>query len=142
MDPRQVAIITFPPGLKRLQYKGAVLAHKEQIRMKITEGEKNGIAVFELDGRIDSEGAVELDEVLQKAVDAGKYKMVLDMSKVQYINSAALRTLADIITRNREHNGDLRLAALPPKVRRVLQIVGFDKFSSLHDSVDSALADF
>ena len=42
--------------------------------MKITEGEKNGIAVFELDGRIDSEGAVELDEVLQKAVDSGKYK--------------------------------------------------------------------
>lgn len=110
--------------------------------MKITESARDGIALFVLEGRIDSEGAVQLDDKLQAAVEEGKYKMVLDMSQVQYINSAALRTLADIITKNREHGGNLVLAALPPKVRRVLQIVGFDKFSAIHDTVDSALTEF
>ncbi len=110
--------------------------------MNITEREENGITIFELDGRVDSEGAVKLDDVLQASLTAGKYKLVLEMSRVQYINSAALRTLADIITRTQEHDGDLKLVALQPKVKRVLQIVGFDKFSSIYDSLDSAVAAF
>lgn len=110
--------------------------------MNITEREENGITIFELEGRVDSEGAVQLDDVLQGSLKAGKYKLVLEMSQVQYINSAALRTLADIITQTQEHNGDLKLVALQPKVKRVLQIVGFDKFSSIYDSLDSAAAAF
>jgi anti-anti-sigma factor len=110
--------------------------------MNITEREDNGILIFALEGRIDSTGAVELDEALQTAVREGSNKMILDMVQVQYINSAALRTLADIITKTRAQGGDLKLAALTPKVKRVLQIVGFDQFSAIHDTVADALADF
>ena len=110
--------------------------------MVITERDVNNIKVFKIEGRIDSQGAVELDNALQTAVVEGQYKLVLDMGQVQYINSAALRTLADIITKTRERDGDLRLAHLTPKVERVLKIVGFDKFSSIHDSVDDALKGF
>jgi anti-anti-sigma factor len=83
-----------------------------------------------------------LEETLRAGVQGGQHKMALDLSNAQYINSAALRTLADIITQNRAKGGDLKLAALQPKVRRVLQIVGFDKFSSIHDTLEAALADF
>lgn len=110
--------------------------------MTITEREENGIIVYVIEGRVDSAGAVELDETLQEAVSKGHYKLVLDMSQVQYINSAALRTLADIITQTRAKDGDLKLAALTPKVKRVLQIVGFDRFSAMPESVADALASF
>ncbi|MBN2303951.1 MAG: STAS domain-containing protein [Anaerolineae bacterium] len=110
--------------------------------MNIIEREENGVLIFTVEGRIDSNGAVELDEALQTAVREGNHKMVLDMVQVQYINSAALRTLADIITQNRAQGGDLKLAALTPKVKRVLQIVGFDQFSDIHDTVAEALAGF
>lgn len=110
--------------------------------MKITTREDNGITIFSLEGRVDSEGAVQLDDVLQSSLDNNNFKLVLEMSQVQYINSAALRTLADVITRSQEHNGDLKLVALQPKVKRVLQIVGFDKFSSIYDTIESATADF
>jgi anti-sigma B factor antagonist len=110
--------------------------------MNITERVENGITVFVLEGRIDTEGAVDMDLALQAAVSEGKHKMVLDMAEVRYISSAGLRTLADVFTKNREAGGDLKLAALNPKVTRVLRIIGFDKFFSIYDTLEAAMADF
>lgn len=110
--------------------------------MNIMESDHNGVTVFDLDGRIDTQGAVDIDLALQAAVSAGKYNMVLDMAKVDYISSAGLRTLADVLTKNREHGGDLKLVGLNRKVLRVLRIIGFDRFFSLYDTVEAALADF
>lgn len=110
--------------------------------MNITESQQDGITLFALDGRIDSDGAAELDQTLQTAVARGRYKLVIDMSEVKYLNSAGLRTLADILTQTRTHNGDLRLVALSPKVERVFRIIGFDKFFEEYASVEDALANF
>lgn len=110
--------------------------------MNITEREQDGVTIFSLDGRVDSEGAVDLDLALQTATSEGKYKLVLEMSEVRYINSAGLRTLADILTQVKEQNGNLKLVNLNPKVRRVFQIIGFDKFFDIHDTVDDAVTAF
>jgi anti-sigma B factor antagonist len=110
--------------------------------MNITEREQNGVTIFTLDGRVDSEGAVDLDLALQTATSEGKSKMVLVMSQVRYMNSSGLRTLADILTQNRKSGGDLKLVNLHPKVQRVFQIIGFDKFFSIYATVEEALASF
>ena len=110
--------------------------------MNIREREEQGVTVYDLEGRIDTEGALDLDMALQAAASAGKHKMVLDMSQVGYISSAGLRTLADILTRNREAGGDLKLVGLNRKVLRVLRIIGFDKFFSIYDALEAALAEF
>lgn len=110
--------------------------------MNIIERDQNGISVFELDGRVDTQGALDMDLALQAAAAGGKNKMVLDMAKVGYISSAGLRTLADLLTKNRESGGDLKLVALNRKVLRVLRIIGFDKFFSLYDTLEAAIADF
>lgn len=110
--------------------------------MNITEREQAGVTIFVLEGRVDSEGAVDLDMMLQAGTADGKYKMILDMSQVRYINSAGLRTLADILTQNKANGGDLRLVNVNPKVRRVLQIIGFDKFFGIYETLEEALADF
>jgi len=110
--------------------------------MNITQRDEKGVTVFMLEGRVDTAGAEEMDQALQAAVAQGKYKMVLDLGQVSYISSAGLRTLADIVTRNREAGGDLKLVALNPKVLRVLRIIGFDRFFSIHDTIEQALADF
>jgi anti-sigma B factor antagonist len=110
--------------------------------MNITEREQNGVTIFTLEGRVDSEGAVDLDLALQTASSEGKNRMILDMCQVRYINSAGLRTLADILTQNKASDGDLKLVELNPKVMRVFQIIGFDKFFSIYDTAEQALADF
>ncbi len=110
--------------------------------MNITEREQNGITIFNLEGRVDSEGAVDLDLALQTATAEGHYRLVLEMSQVRYINSAGLRTLADVLTQAQAQEGDLKLVDLNPKVKRVFQIIGFDKFFSVYETIDEAVADF
>ena len=110
--------------------------------MNIAERAENGVTVFVLEGRIDTQGAVEMDKALQAAVAQGKHKMVLDMTGVRYISSAGLRTLADVLTKNKQANGDLKLAALNQRVMRVLQVIGFDNFFSIHEAAQDAIADF
>ena len=110
--------------------------------MNISERVENGVTVFVLEGRIDTEGAVEMDQTLQAAVSQGQHKMVLDMASVRYISSAGLRTLADVLTKNKQAGGDLKLVALNQKVVRVFQIIGFDKFFAVYDTSEAAIADF
>lgn len=106
--------------------------------MKIEQREENGIHVFVMEGRIDSAGATEMESVLQKAMSKGASKLIVDMANVQYMNSAGLRTLADILTQSRARGGDLRLVALNPKVERVFKIIGFDRFFETYESVEAA----
>ena len=110
--------------------------------MNIIERDQNSVTVFTLEGRVDTQGAVDMDLALEAAVSGGKHKMVLDMAQVNYISSAGLRTLADVVTKNREAGGDLKLVAVNPKVMRVLRIIGFDRFFTLYDTVEEAIADF
>jgi anti-anti-sigma factor len=110
--------------------------------MEIFERDENGVTVFVLEGRIDTAGAVDMDLALQAAVSEGKHRMVLDMAKVRYIGSAGLRTMADVLTKNKDEGGDLKLVSLNPKVQRVLRIIGFDKFFSIYATPEAAIADF
>ncbi len=110
--------------------------------MNVSEREEKGVSIFTLEGRIDSQGAVSLDAALQAAVSAGKHKMVLEMAGVNYISSVGLRTLADVSTKNKEKDGDLKLVALHRKVLRVFRIIGFDKLFAIYDTVQEAIAAF
>lgn len=110
--------------------------------MNVFERDENGVTVFELEGRIDTSGAVDMDLALQAAVAEGQHKIVLDMAKVRYIGSAGLRTMADVLTKNKEQGGDLKLVALNRKVARVIRIIGFDRFFSIYDTLEEAIADF
>lgn len=109
--------------------------------MDITERVENDTTVFVLKGRIDAEGAVNVDLALQATVLESQHRMVLDMPEVRYIGSAGLRTLADVRTKNREAGGDLKLVALHPRVTRVFRIIGFDRVFSIHDTLEGAIAD-
>lgn len=110
--------------------------------MNVTERTESDVTIYNLEGRIDSEGAVDLDLLLQAAIADGKYKLVLDMSKVTFLNSSGLRTLADILTQARRSDGDLFLVSLSKRVKRVFQIIGFDKFFLVFDDVESAVKAF
>jgi anti-sigma B factor antagonist len=112
------------------------------MKMKISGREPNGVTIFGVEGRVDSEGAVDLDLALQTAMDEGKYKLVLDLSQVRHINSAGLRTLADVLMQAQANDGDLKLVDLNPKVKHVFQIIGFDKFFAIYETLEEATATF
>ena len=110
--------------------------------MKITQRVEGDVTVFLPEGRIDTLAADEMDQVLQAAVAGGSHKIVLDMSGVDYISSAGLRSLAAVLVKSRAEGGDMKLAALNKRVTRVFNIIGFDLLMSVHETSDAAVADF
>jgi anti-sigma B factor antagonist len=110
--------------------------------MEITQRVEDGITVVEPAGRIDTEAAERLDQVLQAAVASGNHKIVVDMSKVEYISSAGLRSLAAVLVKCRDEGGDMKLAALNERVTRVFKIIGFDLLMSVTATPETAISEF
>ena len=79
---------------------------------------------------------------VQGAVADGQSKIVVDMSKVEYISSAGLRSLAAVLVKCRDEGGDMKIAALNERVTRVFKIIGFDLLMSVTDTPEAAIADF
>jgi anti-sigma B factor antagonist len=126
-----------------------IRANSEQIGVKgsssmleMSEREDNGVTIFTANGRVDSEGVSIFETALQHALLAGKYRLVIDMSRVRYLNSAALRAMADTVSRCRASQGDLRLAAPAPKVQQIFEIAGFNRYFAIFDTVEQAAASF
>ena len=110
--------------------------------MKITQRVEGDVTVLLPEGRMDTLAADEMDKTLQAAVSAGSNKLVMDMSQVEYISSAGLRTLAAVLVKSRAEGGDMKLAALNERVTRVFNIIGFDVLMSIHATPEAAIADF
>jgi anti-anti-sigma factor len=118
------------------------LNKRDSFTMNISQHEEGGIIVIALGGRVDTAGAIELERALQAEHEAGNYRLVLDMSDLTYLNSAGLRILADFLTISRDNGGDLHLAALNNKIRRVFEIIGFDNFFKIFDESSAAIKGF
>ena len=110
--------------------------------MNISNYDELGVSVFKLEGRVDSDGVNILTDSLRGAIADGKHNMILEMSGVDYINSSGLRILAEVLTTNREHGGDLCLVGLDSKVQRIFELIGFSKFFNIYGTVLEAMEKF
>ncbi len=110
--------------------------------MKISQRIEGDVTVFLPEGWIDTQAATDMDQAWQAAVSAGKHNLVVDMSGVDHISSAGLRALAAVLVKSRVEGGDMKLAGLNARVTRVFRIVGFDLLMSIHDTPETAIAEF
>ena len=79
--------------------------------MEITTQEIKHVELLTVKGRVDSVEAVHLVKALESAFHRGKYKIVVDMSQVDYMSSAGFRALGDA-QRNSQRNQRGEVVAL------------------------------
>jgi anti-sigma B factor antagonist len=75
-----------------------------------------------------------------EAVNAGRYRQVVDLSETAYIDSAGLGVLVGSLKRTGAHEGWVRLAAPQDKVLRVLRSTGLNRVFEIFDTIEAALA--
>jgi len=96
-----------------------------------------------VNGRIDSYTAPDLFDALNKIVNNNHYKIILDMSGVNYVSSAGIRVLIDIQKKCKMNlEGGLLLVNLPQRVYETLELTGFVPLFRIYANVDSAIAAF
>jgi anti-sigma B factor antagonist len=96
-----------------------------------------------LSGRFDSSTAPALDKALRESIEQGTFHIVLNLSGVEYFGSAAIRALVVAYKECRRWNrGDVRLAAIPDKVRQVFDIAGISPLVTIFDDDVAAVGSF
>ncbi len=94
-------------------------------------------------GRIDSATASQLSETFDGINKAGKYKIAFDMSEVEYISSAGLRTLINAQKNcKRASSGEVVLACVPKRIYEVIDLAGFVPLFKFFDNVTTAIRSF
>jgi anti-anti-sigma factor len=93
-------------------------------------------------GRLDLPAARALEDALNDLCNAGRARLVIDMTGVSYVASAALKALLVGARRARLLDGDVRLAALNDRVREVFEMAGFDQIFAIHATPTEAAASF
>jgi len=91
-------------------------------------------------GEIDVASVPAFREQLEVALGRDTPLVVVDMTDVQFIDSAGLRVLADYLTTARRRDGDLRVACPKASLRRTFEITGLDRVLGVHASIEEATA--
>ena len=79
---------------------------------------------------------------VRQLVDGGARKLLIDLSSVSYIDSAAIGCLMDIHRLLQDKGGVLRLAAPQSRVETMISMTGVHKIIGLHRDEAAALAAF
>ncbi|MBN2470866.1 MAG: anti-sigma factor antagonist, partial [Anaerolineae bacterium] len=92
--------------------------------------------------RLDSNSAPALASLFDRQVEAGRFKLLVNMADVDYISTSGLKVLVNAWRTMQSNSGQVVLAAMNTHVLEVFETVGFDQIFSIHTTVDDALRQF
>lgn len=98
--------------------------------MTVETSEQNGIGTVRLEGSLDGKTAPEVREQLRPFLAANS-KIILDLSKVDYLSSAGLRLLLLLYRELTAANGKLALLGVSEEIKTVMSHTGFLNFFTL-----------
>jgi len=110
--------------------------------MKLTDRLVDDVLVLEPKGKImGGPDATILHDKLHDYIDQNKKKVVIDLSKVEWMNSTGLGILISGLTTMRNNGGELKLAGITEKIESLLTITKlitvFENFDSVEQAVES-----
>jgi anti-sigma B factor antagonist len=107
-----------------------------------------GIADYALDGRthlievsgqVDINAAPALQERTTRVIDEGKTRVIVDLSRVGFMDSTGLGVLVGALKRLRAGQGVLALVVTDYDVERLLELTGLDRTFTIYRSRDEAV---
>ena len=94
----------------------------------------SGVVVVVPEGILDLEAAPALREALEAAFRDGATQLVVDLTKVEAIDSVGLGGLISGLKTARKNGGDLRIANPGERVKAILKLASLDRFFKSPDT--------
>ena len=91
--------------------------------LKITKQADGSTLTVKVEGRVDSNTAVELDRALNGALD-GITKLILDFERLEYNSTAGLRALL-IAQKTMNQQGTIVIRNVSAAVKEIFEVTGF-----------------
>src|ERR1700683_2705827 len=100
------------------------MALEESVDLKLDHYNKDDIEVVDVEGEIDVYTAPRLRELLIDLVNKKHYQLVVNMEKVEFLDSTGLGVLVGGLKRVRAHDGSLDLVCTQERILKIVTITG------------------
>jgi anti-sigma B factor antagonist len=111
--------------------------------MKAISRTVDDVEIISLQGKITiGSGDTQLREVITNAVNAGKNKILLDLSGVTTIDSSGIGELVGSYTTATNRGGKLKLLHLPAKLNELLHVTQLITVFEVYENEAEAIASF
>ncbi len=108
--------------------------------MKTEVRQVGDITVVAVSESVDALTAPELTRLLSQQIAGGHCNLVVDLTGVEFMSSAGLRTLLGGVKESRMAGGDLRIASTNPGLDKVLKMSGFNNIAKVFTASLDAVA--
>jgi len=99
-----------------------------------------GHTVLEVGGEVDVYTAPRLRERLIELIEGGARSVVVDLGRVEFLDSTGLGVLVGALKRLRAVGGSLGLVCGQERLLKIFRITALDRVFALYDTVDAATA--
>jgi anti-sigma B factor antagonist len=100
------------------------------------DGERHVLAVR---GEIDLFTAPELKQVLAESIEAGRVRIVVDLTETSFLDSTALGVLIGAVKRLRSRDGALAIVNVDENISKTFEITGLDQIFTILPSREAAV---
>jgi anti-anti-sigma factor len=102
---------------------------------------RDDVVVAHVGGELDLAGAPQTGDAIGEAVPTSARGLVVDFSELDFIDSSGVAMLFALARRLAARRQQLRLVAVPgAPVKRVLDIVEFERAAPIEDDLEQAIA--
>jgi anti-anti-sigma factor len=108
------------------------------VDLKLDHRTEDGLTIVEVEGEIDVYTAPRLRELLIDLVNKGNFHLLVNMEKVDFLDSTGLGVLVGGLKRVRAHDGSLELVCTQERILKIFRITGLTKVFGIYASVDEA----
>ncbi len=110
--------------------------------MEILSEQRQAALIVSFVGDLDALTSEQAHAFIGSKLDAGQQQVVVDLGQVEFMSSAGIRVLLDMLRKSHSMGGDLRLASAQPGVERTLELSGMVRVLRTYPSVGEAVGSF
>jgi anti-sigma B factor antagonist len=110
-------------------------------RISVEYAEKATIITFTDEKILEEKDVQAIQESIMSVIESatGGIKLILDFCNVQFLSSAVLGLLIRISKKVYEHDGQLKLCNISPKIYKIFKITRLTKIFDIYEDIESAV---
>lgn len=111
--------------------------------MKYKIREREGVVIIDLSGKLMGGSDAEIfKECIYDLLENGKKKIIVNLGKVTWINSAGVGILITGYTTMRKKEGDLKLLNVSEKIKSILYVTKLNLIFECYESEEDAVKSY
>lgn len=110
--------------------------------MQFTATSSEGVTVIKIEGNLDTQTSPAAQEELERIVEDGARKLLIDFADLAYISSAGLRVLLATAKKLTTEQGEMRMCNMNDVVKEVFEVSGFSTIFKVFPTDTEAMSGF